>query len=187
MTGQQPDAHGKNRLVASQIIETALAMIDAEGAHAFSIRNLSRAFGVTPMALYRHVDGRSGLLGQVVDLILCDIGKNDGLGDSSISFADLSHAYGAAAMRHPQALLAFLGDADARSAEADRLSAQMVSALTLLGYSPEVAGILRNIVVDHTHGYVVACACQGKFAIDRALLASHFHTASSVLLEKLLL
>lgn len=175
-----------SKLSVEQIVATALALINESDAQSFSIRNLSRELQVTPMALYRHIGGRSELLGLVLDLILRDVDKAAETDPRLMSFSELALSYGAVAMRHPQVFLAYLGDANAQSTEAERLSRQMVAALVRLGHNPSEAEILRNIVVDHTHGYVVASSSRCHTQANHTALTDGFHQASSVLMSKLL-
>ncbi len=49
------------------VIEAALAVGDSEGLDAVSLRRVARELGVTPMALYRYVDSKEGLLAAVAE------------------------------------------------------------------------------------------------------------------------
>jgi len=49
------------------VIDAALALGDKEGVEAVSLRRLARELGVTPMALYRYVDSKEGLLAAIAD------------------------------------------------------------------------------------------------------------------------
>ncbi|WBQ08721.1 TetR/AcrR family transcriptional regulator [Kribbella sp. CA-293567] len=51
----------------------ALAIADAEGLEALTIRRLAQAHDVTPMALYRHFSDKDDLLAAVGDRILADL------------------------------------------------------------------------------------------------------------------
>jgi len=56
---------GRGGLTRQAVIEAALALADAEGLEAVTIRRLARALGVTPMALYWHVRNKDELLDGV--------------------------------------------------------------------------------------------------------------------------
>jgi AcrR family transcriptional regulator len=49
------------------VLETALALLDAEGVQALSMRRLASELGVSPMAPYRHVGSKDELLMVLVD------------------------------------------------------------------------------------------------------------------------
>ncbi len=49
------------------IVDRALAIADAEGIGAITVRRMAKEFGVTPMALYWHVPNKDELLGAMGD------------------------------------------------------------------------------------------------------------------------
>jgi len=53
-----------------QILSTAVAIADAEGLEALSMRRLAAELGVGAMSLYRHVSGKSDLVTQMADLVI---------------------------------------------------------------------------------------------------------------------
>jgi AcrR family transcriptional regulator len=57
-------------LTRDEIFSAALAIIDAEGTDALSMRRLARDLGVEAMSLYHHVPNKSALLDGVVELAL---------------------------------------------------------------------------------------------------------------------
>ncbi len=52
-----------------KVIEAALAIGDAEGLDAISLRRLARELSVTPMALYRYVEDKDDLLSGVAEYV----------------------------------------------------------------------------------------------------------------------
>src|SRR5919106_5675243 len=59
-----------SRLTRERIIEAGLGLVDREGSDAISMRRLSDALGVTPMALYNHVSSKRDLLRAVAEHVL---------------------------------------------------------------------------------------------------------------------
>lgn len=57
------------RLSRGGIVAAAEAVVDADGIDGLSMRRVARALGCSPMALYRHVDGRADLLRMLLDHI----------------------------------------------------------------------------------------------------------------------
>jgi AcrR family transcriptional regulator len=51
------------------VLVAALAIADAEGIDAVTMRRVARELGVTPMAMYNHVRSRSDLLDGMADLV----------------------------------------------------------------------------------------------------------------------
>jgi AcrR family transcriptional regulator len=67
-TAAEPAPGG--RLNVTRVVEAAVALADADGLPGLSIRNLAQRLGVTPMAVYRHVESRDELLVLMVDAAL---------------------------------------------------------------------------------------------------------------------
>ncbi len=64
------------RLSRSAVVDRALALADAEGIEALTIRRLATEFGVTPMALYWHFRNKEELIAGLADRIWSEI-KSD--------------------------------------------------------------------------------------------------------------
>lgn len=58
------------RLDRSKVVEAAVALADARGLDAVSMRNVAERLNVTPMALYKHVADRSDLVDGMLDDVL---------------------------------------------------------------------------------------------------------------------
>ena len=63
----------KERLSRDTVTERALALADAEGIEAVTIRRLATDFGVTPMALYWHFADKERLLDAIAELVLSQV------------------------------------------------------------------------------------------------------------------
>ncbi len=59
------------------MLEAAVALADAAGAEAVSMRRLAQELGVVPMALYKHVANKDELLDGMVDVVLTEIEPAD--------------------------------------------------------------------------------------------------------------
>ncbi|HOQ21474.1 MAG TPA: TetR/AcrR family transcriptional regulator [Microbacterium sp.] len=56
-----------------RVVEAAIGYADAHGLDATTMRRLGEALGVTPMALYKHVASREGLIDAMVDRLVAAI------------------------------------------------------------------------------------------------------------------
>jgi AcrR family transcriptional regulator len=56
-----------NNATASRIYQSALAILEAEGPQAVTVRRVAKDVGITPMAIYHHFPSREALLDAVVD------------------------------------------------------------------------------------------------------------------------
>jgi len=63
----QPARRGVMELDADRIAAAALAVADAQGVAGFTMRAVAQALGVTPMALYHHVEDKAALAALLVD------------------------------------------------------------------------------------------------------------------------
>jgi TetR/AcrR family tetracycline transcriptional repressor len=63
----------RTTLTPRTVVEGALALVDAEGLGAVTIRRLARELGVTPMALYWHFRNKDELLGGVAARIFEEV------------------------------------------------------------------------------------------------------------------
>jgi AcrR family transcriptional regulator len=63
----------RERLNRRRVLERALALVDAEGLEALTMRRLGSELGVEAMSLYRHVPSKEALLDGIVELIVLEI------------------------------------------------------------------------------------------------------------------
>ncbi|MGY3681933.1 AcrR family transcriptional regulator [Streptomyces sp. TE33382] len=69
-TGDRPSRGPKPGLTLDRIVTTAVAVADAEGLAAVSMRRLSTELGTGTMSLYRYVPGKAELLDLMLDRVL---------------------------------------------------------------------------------------------------------------------
>jgi AcrR family transcriptional regulator len=63
----------RERLNRDRVLATAIALADADGIDALTMRHLAQQLDVVPMALYKHVANREQLLDGMVDTIVGEI------------------------------------------------------------------------------------------------------------------
>ncbi len=69
---EQPTRGPKPSLTPHRIAETAVAIADAEGLDAVSMSKVAAGFGVSAMALYRYVPGKTELVELMVESVLAE-------------------------------------------------------------------------------------------------------------------
>lgn len=92
-------------IARTQVIETALAIIDRDGVDALSIRALGARLGVNGSSLYHHFADKQAILDEVVALILSDLETL--LADTSDVdewIVEVSVQYRRALLNHPNAI-----------------------------------------------------------------------------------
>jgi AcrR family transcriptional regulator len=93
-------------LTREQILATAVAIIDAEGVEALTMRRLGQALGRDPMAIYRHAADKDALLDGVVEHVAAELitprepdGNEDGNWQAVLHRT--AHTFRRVALAHP--------------------------------------------------------------------------------------
>lgn len=71
---EAPRAPARPRLTLRDVVLAARAVLGEGGVEALTMGAVAARLDVTPMALYRHVDGRAALLAAVADSVLEEVG-----------------------------------------------------------------------------------------------------------------
>lgn len=83
------------------VLDQALALADREGLCAVSLRAVAKELGVTPMALYRHVGDKQGLLAGMVERLIAQITVPDAGASPRDRLGHLAAALRRLARSHP--------------------------------------------------------------------------------------
>ncbi len=94
-----------------RIVAAALAIVDADGPDALSLRRLADALGVTPMSLYWHLRDKAELLELVGQAVLAEIEIPPVRGDWREQLRDVHRAMIGAFLRHPNTADVLIGRA----------------------------------------------------------------------------
>lgn len=72
----EPGRRGpKPRYSANQVVDAAVAVADAEGLQAISVRRIAQELGVSPMSIYTYVPSKAELVGLMFDMVLGETGE----------------------------------------------------------------------------------------------------------------
>jgi AcrR family transcriptional regulator len=85
------------------VLTAALALVDADGIEALTMRRLGKALGRDPMRLYRHAASKDALVDGVVETVLSELpapAVPEG-GDWEEALRRTAHAFRALALAHP--------------------------------------------------------------------------------------
>jgi len=96
-----------SRLTRDTVLAEALALGDACGFDAVTIRGVADRLGVTPMALYRHVGDKEGLLDGLADALYAELRIPDPADDWWEGLAGLARSTRAVLLEHPWAVPLF--------------------------------------------------------------------------------
>lgn len=95
-------AYGKKPRINQEIVlSTALALVDAEGLDALTMRRLGQELGRDPMGLYRYAANRAALLDGVTELVLNELGVVPDHPDWQVQLRRIAHDLRMIALRHP--------------------------------------------------------------------------------------
>ena len=100
-TGRRP------ALTREQILTAAVAIIDAEGVDALTMRRLGQALDRNPMAIYRHASDKDALLDGVVEHVAAELitarePDNTGNGNWEAVLHRIAHTFRRVALAHPR-------------------------------------------------------------------------------------
>ena len=74
MSGQVSDSRqARPRLSRDRVLRGAVAVADAGGIGALTIRSLAKELGVKPMSVYYHVANKDEILDGIVDIVFSEI------------------------------------------------------------------------------------------------------------------
>lgn len=147
-----------------EILDAALAIADERGLEAVSMRTLAERVGVTPMALYRHVEDKAALLDGMAGRLLAALVP---AGDTAeqpwdVRLTALAHACRAVTQRHPWAAH-LLFSRPAVTPDAVRAVDIIYTALLDAGVPEPAVPRLERLVSTFVIGFA-ASEASGRFA-----------------------
>jgi AcrR family transcriptional regulator len=131
-----------SRLTPETVLAEALALGDAGGLDAVTIRGVAERLGVTPMALYRHVGDKEGLLDGLADALYAELRIPDPADDWWEGLAGLARSTRAVLLAHPWAAPLFSRPLAGPHALA--LESALAAALRTAGFSAREATELHH-------------------------------------------
>jgi AcrR family transcriptional regulator len=166
---------GDPPLSRERILAAALAIVDSAGVESLTMRRLAAALAVDPMALYRHVPGKSALIDGLVALVFGGTRVAEApAGDWRAGVLAFAEAYAALAARHPRLVRHLVADREAGADAALLASEPLYAALLGAGLAPADVIAAADLVVDYTHGFLLgAGADSGPGRSLRARLDAH--------------
>jgi AcrR family transcriptional regulator len=160
------------------IVSTALAIVDAEGLEALSMRRLGAELGANPMAAYHHIQNKNALLDAIVEAVMSDIDVRRYSPDAPIDelIVGAAMAYRDALLAHINALPAVLARSP-RTPTAMRPVESLLGMLADAGLSPTQALAGMNTIAATVLGVAsMALAAQedARSAEDNSGLTEQF-------------
>jgi AcrR family transcriptional regulator len=146
-------------LSRERIVDTAIALVDAEGLDALTMRRLGAELGMDPMAVYYYVPNKAALLDAVVEAVMAeiDLGVDDPSAAAEERLIRAAKAYAEVLVRHRNALPLLLVRGPATAAALVPVEV-MVAILRSGGVPPEHAMAGMHVLTAAVRGYAAIIA-----------------------------
>ena len=152
-----PRSPGRPAIRVDRILETALQIVDEEGADALSMRTLAQRLNSGTATLYRHYANRAELVEQVVDRVLGEVRLDvDAFNRSSWQEACMTsaHATFGALLRHPN-IASLLAEQVPVGSNAMVLRERLIAVLLANGFPPRLAALAYATLARHVVGFAI--------------------------------
>jgi len=149
------------RIDPASIVAASLAIADQRGLAAVTMQAVADRLGVTPMALYRHVDDKADLLDRVVEALLTELPLPSADLPWDQRLRALGQAVRAIARRHPH-VFPLLLQRPATTPESRRVRDAVVASLIEAGLDDEAARRAERLLSTIILGFA-ASEAGGRF------------------------
>lgn len=151
---EEPEA-APGGLTRARIVVTALALADAEGLDAVSIRRVATELGARPMSLYTHIASKDDLVALMLDAVSGELLVSEPLPDDwRAALRAISVSSYAAYLAHPWMLSAF-GRRPRVGPNLRRRAEQSATAVAGIDAAPADAWTAVTIVHEWTMGHAL--------------------------------
>lgn len=144
------------RLTREAILSAAAKRLDDADGRAFSLRLLALDLGVTPMALYSHVDGVDGILDALAERLFAEV-PDPGHSDPSGGMQVLLLWYFERVLKHHGLTSALV----ARHGALPLPHQEWTNRIAALVNSAGLSADWSDILVDHLHGFALSQVAGG--------------------------
>ena len=148
------------RLSRDIVLAAALALVDAEGLDALTMRRLGQALDRDPMALYRYAENRAALLDGVAEIVLADLVITADGTDWQTQLRRTGHDFRRLALAHPHVVPLIVTrplstPLGLRPLATLRPLEQILGLLTLAGFAPDQALHVYRAYCGLLNGHVL--------------------------------
>ncbi len=144
----------RKRLSRERVLQAAIAHADDSGLEALTMRTLAEMLEVAPMALYRHVANKDGLIDAMVDVVFSEIGVPAGGGDWKTAMRRRAISVRDALARHPWAI----GQMESRRTPGPanlRHHDAVIGRLRSAGFDVEQAAHMYSLLDSYIYGFAL--------------------------------
>jgi AcrR family transcriptional regulator len=165
--GAQPPRRDRG-LSRSEIVRTAIALADAEGPDAISMRRIARELGAGVMSLYWYVGSKEELLDLMLDMLEAEIELPEPSGDWRADMRETAYRIRAGMSRHRWAL-EFLGGRPPAGPNDVRNLERLLGMLHGLDLDARVTMDILGVVTTYVTGAVIREAQELRSQRDQEL------------------
>lgn len=176
-----PTAAPAPALTTAKVVATAVAMADAEGIEAISMRRIAAELGTPTMSLYRHVESKDGLVLLMIDSVLGEASfpppsEADWRADLEVS----ARLQWSAFQRHPWLAGVMSISRPQLVPNGFRYTEWCLRALAPLGLTMETMMYISVIVFSHVKSLATDIAFEAEQRQDTGLTADEYMTTRSM-------
>lgn len=140
-----------------KILRSALALCAKSGVEAMTLRELARALAVDPMAIYHYFPDRTALLAAALAHAYRDLAGNyKPTGDATQDTLCLLENYCTISGKYVELMIYLMGKRDYTLLPIETFNKHLLEALTHQCPNADEATFVRDMLIDYTHGYVIA-------------------------------
>lgn len=172
---------GRPPLPRERIIDTALHIVDTEGAEALSLRALAEKLSSSTATLYRHVNNRAELVGLIINRVLADVELPPIEDDITHDWAEVCHRTATAVfctLAEHRRVAPLLIERFPTGANAFALRDRLAAALLRGGFAPETAAKAVATLARFILGF--AMQAESEYESPAPLLVIDEHTHPSL-------
>jgi AcrR family transcriptional regulator len=137
------------------ILDAAMKLADYAGIEAVTMHAVARWLGVTPMALYRHVDSKDALLDGLVEQLLTSFPTLPETGSWADRLTAMADGIRATARQHP-AVFPLLLTRSATTPDARKVRDSALSALAESGIPPDQVARTERLLATAILGFATS-------------------------------
>ncbi len=160
-------------LTRERLLAGAVAVADARGLDALTIRSLAEQLGVKPMAIYHHVANKDEILGGMIDAVFAEIAFPPAEVDWRSAIRVRAVSARDVLRRHPWAI-ALMDSRRSPGPATLRHHDAVIGTLRRGGFSIEMVGHAYSLLDSYTYGFAVQEAALPMDADDAPAMAEGF-------------
>ncbi|MDX6414952.1 MAG: hypothetical protein QOH23_2362 [Gaiellaceae bacterium] len=144
-------------LTRARVLDAAIALADAGGIEAVTMRKLAQELGVEAMSLYNHVANKDDLVDATVDRVVSEIELPAAAGDWEAAIRTCALSAHDAFRRHPWACGLAMGPGSMPTSPTPRMRYMewLLATLREAGFAPELAYHAYHALDSHILGFTL--------------------------------